>query len=77
MSFKNLKTINGIVLSPFHEAALSYGLLKYDNYLTLCLDEASTYQMPFTLCRLFATLLAFCEPNDPKMLWDKFEKAMS
>ncbi|KAL7248128.1 hypothetical protein ACSBR2_002937 [Camellia fascicularis] len=33
--------------------------------------------MPFALRRLFATLLVFCEPNNPRSLWEKFYDALS
>ena len=36
------------------------------------LDEASLYSMPFKLHRFFATM-AFCTPNDPKLLRDEFK----
>ena len=65
------------MVSSFREAALLHGLLKGDNYLNLCSKEASLYQMPYTLRRLFAILLAYCEPDNPKFLWEKFETAAS
>ncbi|KAL5575313.1 hypothetical protein UlMin_017012 [Ulmus minor] len=76
-SFEDLKTVNGVLTSSFREYALLHGLLKGDNNLTLCLQEASIYQMPYTLRRLFATILAYCEPDNPKNLWKNFENNMS
>lgn len=32
--------------------------------------------MPTSLRHLFATLLIFCNPNDPKLLWNKFKSYM-
>ena len=32
--------------------------------------------MPYTLRRSFVTILAFCEPNDPIKLWEKFHIPM-
>ena len=72
-SFEDLKTVNGVLTSSFRESALLHGLLKGDNNLTLCLQEASIYQMPYTLRRLFETILAYCEPDNPKKLWENFE----
>lgn len=40
-SFENLKVVNGISTSSFHEAALLHGLLNGDNNYQLCLQEAS------------------------------------
>ena len=76
-SFHDFKTVNGTLVSSFREAALLHGLLKGDNYLNLCLEEASLYQMPYTLCRLFTILLAYCVPDNPKFLWENFETVMS
>ncbi|KAK3222064.1 hypothetical protein Dsin_009089 [Dipteronia sinensis] len=76
-SFEDLKTVNGVKTSSFHESALLYGLLESDNSLEQCLQEASLYQMPYTLRRLFATILVYCKLNNPKMLWNKFEIFLS
>ena len=76
-SFEDLNIVNGILTLSFHESALLHGLLKSDNNLTTCLEEASLYEMPYTLGRLFVTILAVCEPNDPKKLWEKFQIPMS
>lgn len=42
--------------------------------LTVCLKLS--YQLPYSLRRLFATLLVYCEPTNPKELWEKFEQPM-
>ncbi|XP_075103311.1 ATP-dependent DNA helicase RRM3 isoform X2 [Nicotiana tabacum] len=39
--------------------------------------EAVSYQMPYSLRRLVATLLVYCNPADPKKLWEMFEDSMS
>ncbi|KAL5543450.1 hypothetical protein UlMin_007234 [Ulmus minor] len=75
--FQDLRIVNNVLTSSFRESALLRGLLKSDNNLTRCLEEASLYEMPYTLRRLFVTILAFCEPNDPKKLWEKFHIPMS
>ncbi|XP_074288893.1 uncharacterized protein LOC141614038 [Silene latifolia] len=43
----------------------------------LCLAEAVQYQMPAALRRLFATLLIYYQPNNPRLLWDKFYTSLS
>ncbi|KAL2498900.1 ATP-dependent DNA helicase [Abeliophyllum distichum] len=75
-SFQSLKYINGLVVESFREAALLRGLLHGDNDCELCLQEASTYQMPHSLRRLFSTILVFCSPNNPKQLWNQFRQFM-
>ncbi|KAL6901889.1 hypothetical protein ACP4OV_004765 [Aristida adscensionis] len=60
-SFENLRTVNGVVYSTFREVAEKRGLIEADDYISYCLTEAATFQMPCALRRLFATILAFCE----------------
>ncbi|PON70500.1 DNA helicase Pif1-like [Trema orientale] len=76
-SYNDLRIVYGITVSSFRESALLHGLLEGDNNIDLCLEEATSYQMPFELRRLFATILVFCVPNNPKLLWDKFKRFMS
>ncbi|KAG7990742.1 hypothetical protein I3843_02G039400 [Carya illinoinensis] len=77
LSFDHLKTVNGILAPTFLEAATMYGLLQRDDSLEECLYEASLYQMPFSLRRLFATILVYCNPTNPRDLWERFEQDMS
>ncbi|KAM6570896.1 hypothetical protein CsatA_014976 [Cannabis sativa] len=76
-SFEDLRSIDGIVAPTFRDAATMRGLLQTDNTLEDCLQEASIFQMPNSLRRLFATILVFCNPNNPRNLWERFEKDMS
>ncbi|XP_070022497.1 ATP-dependent DNA helicase PIF1-like [Nicotiana sylvestris] len=41
------------------------------------MSEAVNYQMSYSLRRLFATLLVYCNPANPKILWEMFEDSMS
>lgn len=41
------------------------------------MSEAANYQMPYSLRYLFATLLVYCNPANPKELWQKFESSMT
>ncbi|XP_059446564.1 uncharacterized protein LOC132178128 [Corylus avellana] len=76
-SFEDLKQVGGIMASTFREAASLHGLLEADNSLEKCLEEASSYQMPYSLRRLFATILVYCNPSNPRALWEQFEESMS
>ncbi|XP_028086421.1 uncharacterized protein LOC114287309 [Camellia sinensis] len=76
-SFESLRTINGRKAKTFREAALLCGLLQSDNNLEQCLEEAISYQMPYSLRRLFATILIHCAPNNPNQLWEKFKDYMA
>ncbi|KAG7997505.1 hypothetical protein I3843_01G214600 [Carya illinoinensis] len=62
LSFEDLRTVDGVVAPTFHEAATMH---------------ASLYQMPSSLKRLFATILVYCNPTNPRELWEHFEQDMS
>ena len=76
-SFDHLKMADGVVQATFREATERRGLIEEDNTLDECLTEASTFQMPYSLRRLFATILVFCEPSDVFALWKKHLDALS
>ena len=69
--------MNNILTSSFCEVVVLHGLLKWDNYLSLCLKEDSLYQLPYILRRLFAVLVVHCDPSNPRALWERFENVMS
>ncbi|XP_071912382.1 uncharacterized protein [Coffea arabica] len=75
-SFKDLRTYNGVIVDTFREAALIRNLLQDDNSQEICLQEASHFKMPYEMRRLFATLLVYSCPNNPKQLWEKFKVSM-
>ncbi|XP_062101033.1 uncharacterized protein LOC133806955 [Humulus lupulus] len=77
LSFEDLRTVEGILAPTFHEAATMQGLLQRDSSLEGCLLEASLYEMPSSLRRLFATILVYCNPTNPRDLWERFEDDMS
>ncbi|KAL6894303.1 hypothetical protein ACP4OV_008401 [Aristida adscensionis] len=76
-SFEDRRTVDGVVLPTFREAAERRGLIESDNTLDECFTEATMFQMPSSLRRLFATILVFCEPSDVRGLWQKHLDAMS
>ncbi|XP_027108916.2 uncharacterized protein [Coffea arabica] len=76
-SFDHLLTVNGIRMNSYREAAFQMGLLQSDTYIEDTLDEAATFQMPSSLRSLFAVMLAFCSPSNPKHLWEKYETELS
>lgn len=75
--FEDLYTTNGVLHSTFRQAALERGLIEKDNSLSPCLSEASVFQFPNALRRLFATILIFCEPGDVRKLWDEHHDSLS
>ncbi|XP_075076285.1 uncharacterized protein LOC142162952 [Nicotiana tabacum] len=76
-SYKYLLTVNGICCDTFRESAEKRGLLHCDNNLVECMSEAACYQMPYSLRRLFATILVYCSPRNPRELWEQLENSMS
>ncbi|KAL6639554.1 hypothetical protein ACP70R_023284 [Stipagrostis hirtigluma subsp. patula] len=76
-SYEDLRMVNGEILPTFREAAERRGLLESDKSLDECLTEATLFQMPSSLRRLFATILVFCEPNNVRRLWQRHLEAMS
>ncbi|XP_021755611.1 uncharacterized protein LOC110720849 isoform X4 [Chenopodium quinoa] len=76
-SFTDLRTVQGYVCETFKEACLKAGILEEDDAASSCLAEATEIQLPGALCRLFATVLIFCQPSDPAELWRKYYPALS
>ncbi|XP_071724365.1 uncharacterized protein [Rutidosis leptorrhynchoides] len=75
-SFSDLKMCNGVQATTFREASMLRGYLADDNSQQLCLEEASVFHMPYELRRLFATLLVYACPNNPRELWVAYENHM-
>jgi hypothetical protein len=76
-SFENLRTINGIIYSSFKETCIALGLLQNDEEWNQCLKEAGQIQTGLQMRKLFATLLLFCEPSRPELLWNANISALS
>ncbi|CAH1432688.1 unnamed protein product [Lactuca virosa] len=75
--FEDLYTVNNVKHPTFRKAALERGLIESDDGLSQCLTEASLFQFPNALRRLFATILTFCEPGDVRKLWYDHYNALS
>ncbi|XP_052626500.1 uncharacterized protein LOC111912907 [Lactuca sativa] len=75
--FEDLYRVNNILHPTFRKAATERGLIENDDNLSECLKEASLFQFPGALRRLFATILIFCEPGDVRKLWDDHFKSLS
>jgi len=75
-SFQDLRTSYGVTVVTYREAAFLHGLLGGDNHCEECLSESIIYEMPASLRRLLATLLILYNPNNPKLLWNKFKSYM-
>ena len=71
-SFDDLKMVDGEVCETFHDACLRCGLLEDDGEWRICLQDAAEIQTGSQLCHLFTTLLLFCTPTQPNILWVTF-----
>ncbi|KAL4564801.1 hypothetical protein LXL04_028872 [Taraxacum kok-saghyz] len=76
-SFEDLYTFNNIKYPTFRKAALERGIIESDESLSQCLAQASLFQFPNALRRLFATILVFCDPRDVRKLWNDHYIALS
>lgn len=71
-SFKDLKTVNGVLYSTFHQAAVALNLLEDDEEWRRCLNEAYSYHLPSAMRNLFVIIIVYNAPQDPFSLWCKF-----
>ncbi|KAK4357159.1 hypothetical protein RND71_022769 [Anisodus tanguticus] len=76
-SYNDFLTVNEICCQTFREFVEKKGLLHCDNTNLPTSLEATCYQMPYRLRRLFATILVYCNPENSKELWEHFEDSMS
>nr|XP_027121996.1 uncharacterized protein LOC113738929 [Coffea arabica] len=76
-SFEHLLTVNGKIALSYREVAFEMGLLQSDTYIEDALTDAATFQMPSSLRTLFAVLLIYCSPSNPRLLWERFEGELS
>lgn len=68
-SYKDLRTINGIMYNSFKEACAALGLLKDDSQWHVALSENGVHAMPRQLRQLFVFILANNQVADPLKLW--------
>ena len=71
-SFDDLKTVNGEHCETFQRACVKRGLLEDDGEWEICLQDAVEIKTGSQLRHLFTTLLLFCAPAQPNVLWQKF-----
>ena len=73
-SYEDLRTVSNTLYPTFREACIARGLLADDGEWRQCLLEASSMQTGAQLRNLFATLLLFCCPTKPELLWNNFRQ---
>lgn len=57
-------------------ACIARGILEDDSEWVACMEEASSMQNALQLRCLFGTILLFCEPSCPGILWKRFREEM-
>ena len=72
--FKDMLTIDGTVHDSYQSVCRQLGLLSDDQEWTLVLTEAGGTKMCPEIRSLYVVILMFCQPADPKALFDKFWK---
>uniref|UniRef100_A0A2N9EYQ4 ATP-dependent DNA helicase n=1 Tax=Fagus sylvatica TaxID=28930 RepID=A0A2N9EYQ4_FAGSY len=68
-SFKEIRTVDGVVHPNYRTACYAHGLLDGDKEWDDAIKQASNWASGRQLRELFATLLMFCEVSDPHGLW--------
>jgi hypothetical protein len=76
-SFEHLQTVDNIKHPTFQAAYKALGLLQDDAEWDTCMWEACIDRDAKKLRNLFVTILLFCSPLNPKMLWEKYRDNMS
>ena len=64
-SFSDLRTVEGIEYSTYHEACVKHGLLHEDNCWEHTLEEAATTKQPSQIRNMFAIMIASGELSSP------------
>jgi hypothetical protein len=67
----------GHTSTTFREACEVHGLVDTDASLDKCLEEATKWQMSYSLRRLFEIIMVLCEASNIHYLWDKHFESMS
>ncbi|MCO5605294.1 hypothetical protein L7F22_059476 [Adiantum nelumboides] len=76
-SFKDLQTVNGVVFPTFKAACIARGVLEDDGEWSSCIEEACMTHTGGQLRHLFVTILLFCVPSSPQLLWERFRQHLS
>jgi hypothetical protein len=75
-SFDDLKTVGDHICGSFKEACIRLDLLQDNTEWDVCLSEASCMRMGQQLHLLFTTILLFCHPAAPEVLWNNHKSAL-
>ncbi len=76
-SFEHLRTVDDTEHPTFQAACRALGLLQDDVEWDMCMRETCIDQDAKRLRNLFVTLLLFCSPLNPEVLWERYRNDMS
>ena len=76
-NFNDLKSFEGALCETYREACQKRQLLLDDQHLQQALQEATETSTAARLRTLFAIILSYCEPANPRRLWDLFRNHMA
>ncbi len=76
-SYADLRTVNGVELPTFQAACLKLGILDDDTEIDKVLEEAASVRFGPQLREVFATLLIWVKPADPRSFWEKHKAVLS
>ncbi|XP_074373466.1 uncharacterized protein LOC141713790 [Apium graveolens] len=76
-SFRDLRTVNGIVYNTYKEACDALGLLNDDRKCHITMSENVVHVMLYQLRQLFVFILSNNQVADPLKLWNEHWKALS
>ncbi|KAK9064524.1 hypothetical protein SSX86_015906 [Deinandra increscens subsp. villosa] len=68
-SFKDIRTVSGILFPTYRAACENLGLLGDDREWAQAFEEASTWATASQLRLLFTHMLLYCEVSSPMKLW--------
>ena len=75
-SFRDIRTVDGIVHETYGAAAIALGLVENDEAWHACMQESATLDSPGQLRYLFVTILVHCQPTEPLRLYTSNEDSM-
>jgi ATP-dependent DNA helicase PIF1 len=73
-SFEELRTVDGTVQEKFTRACQLRGLVHDDAVWDRTMQEASWTDMPNQMRNLFVSLITYCSPSNPLLLWEKIQE---
>lgn len=75
-SFRDIRTVDGIVHETYGAAAIALGLIEDDQAWRACMEESAALDTPGQLRYLFVTILVHCHPTEPLRLYTTHEESM-